>query len=71
MVVVRVHVGSVQIISQLEVSPLGPGGGGGVGWGCEQFCCARLESVAHALNLSSWEAEAGGFLSLRSAWTTE
>jgi hypothetical protein len=27
--------------------------------------------VAHAFNPSSWEAEAGGFLSLRPAWSTE
>jgi hypothetical protein len=27
--------------------------------------------VAHAFNPSTWEAEAGGFLSLRSAWSTE
>jgi hypothetical protein len=27
--------------------------------------------VAHALNPSIWEAEAGGFLSSRSAWSTE
>jgi hypothetical protein len=27
--------------------------------------------VAHAFNLSTWEAEAGGFLSWRPAWSTE
>ena len=27
--------------------------------------------VAHAFNPSTWEAEADGFLSLRSAWSTE
>jgi hypothetical protein len=27
--------------------------------------------VAHAFNSSTWEAEAGGFLSSRSAWSTE
>ena len=27
--------------------------------------------VAHAFNLSTWEAEAGGFLSSRPAWSTE
>jgi hypothetical protein len=27
--------------------------------------------VVHAFNPSTWEAEAGGFLSLRSAWSTE
>jgi hypothetical protein len=27
--------------------------------------------VAHAFNPSTWEAEAGGFLSSRTAWFTE
>jgi hypothetical protein len=27
--------------------------------------------VAHAFNPSTWEAEAGGFLSSRPSWTTE
>jgi hypothetical protein len=27
--------------------------------------------VAHAFNPSTWEAEAGGFMSLRPAWSTE
>jgi hypothetical protein len=27
--------------------------------------------VAHAFNPSAWKAEAGGFLSSRSAWSTE
>jgi hypothetical protein len=27
--------------------------------------------VAHAFNPSTWEAEAGGFLNSRSAWSTE
>jgi hypothetical protein len=27
--------------------------------------------VAHAIDLSTWEAEAGGFLSSRPAWSTE
>jgi hypothetical protein len=27
--------------------------------------------VAHVFNPSTWEAEAGGFLSLRPAWSTE
>jgi hypothetical protein len=27
--------------------------------------------VAHPFNPSTWEAEAGGFLSLRPAWSTE
>jgi hypothetical protein len=30
-----------------------------------------LAVVAHAFNPSTWEAEAGGFLSLRPAWSTE
>jgi hypothetical protein len=28
-------------------------------------------AVAHAFNPSTWEAEAGGFLSLRPAWSTK
>ena len=31
----------------------------------------RWAVVAHAFNLSTWEAEAGGFLSSRLAWSTE
>jgi major histocompatibility complex class I len=27
--------------------------------------------VVHTFNPSTWEAEAGGFLSLRPAWSTE
>jgi hypothetical protein len=27
--------------------------------------------VAHAFNLTTWKAEAGGFLSSRPAWSTE
>jgi hypothetical protein len=27
--------------------------------------------VVHAFNLSTWEAEAGGFLSLRPTWSTK
>jgi major histocompatibility complex class I len=27
--------------------------------------------AAHAFNPSTWEAEAGGFLSLRPAWSTK
>jgi major histocompatibility complex class I len=30
-----------------------------------------LGVVAHAFNPSTWEAEAGEFLSLRPAWSTE
>lgn len=29
------------------------------------------EVVVHTFNTSSWEAEAGGYLSLKSAWSTE
>jgi major histocompatibility complex class I len=29
------------------------------------------EVVVHAFNSSTWEAEAGGFLSSRPAWSTE
>jgi hypothetical protein len=31
----------------------------------------ELGVVAHAFNPSTWEAEAGGFLSLRPAWSTK
>jgi major histocompatibility complex class I len=34
-------------------------------------CEFRLGVVAHAFDPSTWEAEAGGFLSLRPAWSTE
>jgi hypothetical protein len=30
-----------------------------------------LAVVVHAFNPSTWEAEAGGFLSLNPAWSTE
>jgi hypothetical protein len=30
-----------------------------------------LGVVVHAFNSSTWEAEAGGFLSLRPAWSTK
>jgi hypothetical protein len=33
--------------------------------------CSPAGVVAHAFNPSTWEAEAGGFLSLRPAWSTE
>jgi hypothetical protein len=32
---------------------------------------AKPGVVAHAFNPSTWEAEAGGFLSSRPAWSTE
>jgi hypothetical protein len=32
---------------------------------------ARLSVVVHAFNPSTWEAEAGGFLSSRPTWSTE
>jgi hypothetical protein len=31
----------------------------------------KLGVVVHAFNPSTWEAEAGGFLSLRPAWSTK
>jgi hypothetical protein len=31
----------------------------------------KLSVVAHAFNPSTWEAEAGRFLSLRPAWSTK
>jgi major histocompatibility complex class I len=31
----------------------------------------QLGVVAHAFDPSTWEAEAGGFLSLRPAWSTK
>jgi hypothetical protein len=31
----------------------------------------KVGVVAHAFNPSTWEAEAGGFLSSRPAWSTE
>jgi hypothetical protein len=41
------------------------------------FCFVKKQNknswvvVAHAFNPSIWEAEAGGFLGLRTAWSTE
>jgi hypothetical protein len=35
------------------------------------WCSYEPGVVAHAFNLSTWEAEAGEFLSLRPAWSTE
>jgi hypothetical protein len=32
---------------------------------------SRAGVVAHAFNPSTWEAEAGGFLSSRTAWSTK
>jgi hypothetical protein len=43
----------------------------------EVVCVGQLKVVlswivvAHAFNPSTWEAEAGGFLSSRPAWSTE
>ena len=38
-----------------------------------RFCFEKTKwtVVAHAFNLSTWEAEAGGFLSFRPAWSRE
>jgi hypothetical protein len=33
--------------------------------------CVKPGMVAHAFSLSTWEAEAGGFLSSRPAWSTK
>jgi hypothetical protein len=54
------------------------GPGDGVGWGGKcwsvvtyinaKFCQVV---VAHAFNPSTWEAEAGGFLSSRPVWSTK
>jgi hypothetical protein len=33
--------------------------------------CCQMGMVAHAFNPSTWEAEAGGFLSVRPTWSTE
>jgi hypothetical protein len=38
---------------------------------CTKYTRPCREVVAHAFNPSTWEAEAGGFLSSRSAWSTE
>jgi hypothetical protein len=35
----------------------------------KSFACWAV--VAHAFNPSTWEAEAGGFLSSRPAWSTK
>jgi hypothetical protein len=37
---------------------------------CAKEYCSRAV-VTHAFNPSTWEAEAGGFLSSRPAWSTE
>jgi hypothetical protein len=34
-------------------------------------CLIRQAVVVHAFNLSTWEVEAGRFLSLRPGWSTE
>ena len=41
-----------------------------------RFLCSKKETlgpgvVGHAFNPSTWEAEGGGFLSSRPAWSTE
>jgi hypothetical protein len=36
-----------------------------------KHCFCSWEVVAHAFNPSTWEAEAGGFLSSRPAWATK
>jgi hypothetical protein len=33
--------------------------------------CSKMGVVAHAFNPNTWEAEAGGFLRSRPAWSTE
>jgi hypothetical protein len=47
---------------------------------CASLICKAFASIkikvgwaveAHAFNPSTWEAEAGGFLSLKPAWSTE
>jgi hypothetical protein len=38
---------------------------------CSQEFTAQPGVVAHAFNPSTWEAEAGGFLSSRLAWSTK
>jgi hypothetical protein len=45
------------------------GGGEAVLLFIKIFSC--WAGVAHTFNPSTWEAEAGGFLSLRPAWPTE
>jgi hypothetical protein len=42
--------------------------------GVEDYCLKVMSDqavVAYAFNTSTWEAEAGGFLSSRPAWFTE
>jgi hypothetical protein len=58
-------------------------GGAGMGWGGEGWggeCCSVViyinakfcqAVVVHAFNPSTWEAEAGRFLSSRPAWSTK
>jgi major histocompatibility complex class I len=38
---------------------------------CQLKTMSRRAVVAHTFNPSTWEAEAGGFLSLRPAWSTK
>jgi hypothetical protein len=42
-----------------------------VGKPCNVKRYVKLGMVAHAFNPSTWEAEAGGFLSSRPAWSTK
>jgi hypothetical protein len=41
-----------------------------LGSSCQLKVTSRPGVVAHAFDPSTWEAEAGGFLSLRPAWST-
>jgi hypothetical protein len=38
---------------------------------CLRFITVNRAMVAHAFNPSTWEAEAGGFLGSRPAWSTK
>jgi hypothetical protein len=40
-------------------------------WLLVKIQTSELDMVVHAFNPSTWEAEAGGFLSLRPAWSTK
>jgi hypothetical protein len=47
------------------------GRGNFTGWTCVKSKESRRGVVAHAFNPSTWEAEAGEFMSSRPAWSTE